>query len=247
MPPMAGLAARDITRSLAIIAHPDDAEFWIGGTVARWTAAGVQVTYAILTDGEGGGFDPDVPRSAIPSIRRAEQKRAAESLDVHELEFLGHGEGQLEAAGQDLHLALVRLIRRVRPQVVVTWSPEWNWQRFRSCHPDHLATGTLALRAIYPDAGNRFAFPFLAEDEGLEPWTVSQVWLINSPEHEINHHVDVTDTFDRKVEAVQAHYSQVGNRRDLAGKLRDRITPNATKTEDPDGRLFESFQVVQSG
>jgi LmbE family N-acetylglucosaminyl deacetylase len=136
------------------------------------------------------------------------------------------------------------LIRRVRPQRVVTWSPEWNWNRFRSCHPDHLATGTLTLQAVYPDAGNPFAETGLRGDEGLPAWTVREAWLINSPAREINHYVDVTDVFDRKVAAVRAHESQVGNRGDLAGELRQRIAANTASAGLSPNRLAEAFQVV---
>lgn len=175
-----GVAA-EVDRVLAVMAHPDDAEFWLGGTVAAWTQAGIEVSYCVLTDGDAGGFDPTVPRGEIPRIRRGEQEEAAQLLEVREVRFLGLAENGIDGSRQELHTELVRVIRLVRPQRVVTWSPEWNWQRFRSCHPAHLATGTAVLRAVYPDAGNRFALPQLLEDEGLEPWTVREVWLINSP------------------------------------------------------------------
>ena len=234
-----------VERVLVVAAHPDDAEFWLGGTVAAWTNAGIAVTYAVLTDGESGGFDPAVPRADIPRLRRAEQEAAAAVLDVADVQFFGLAEGSLVQPNRELHVSLVRLIRQVRPERTVTWSPEWNWERFRSCHPDHLATGTATLRAIYPDAGNRFAFPSLVEDEGLEPWTVQDAWLLNSPH--VNHYVDVTDTFERKVMAVRAHESQVGNRSRLADELRERLTPNTAPAGLPSGRLAEAFQVVLTG
>ena len=174
-----------------------------------WTGAGIQVTYCVLTDGNAGGYDPNIPRADIPAIRRAEQHNAAAILGVSDIRFLGLGEGALRPASRDLHENLVRIIRQVRPQRVLTWSPEWNWQRFRSCHPDHLATGTAALTAIYPDAGNPFALPHLATGEGLGAWTVTEAWLLNSAAREINHYVDITATFDRKVTAVRAHRSQI--------------------------------------
>jgi LmbE family N-acetylglucosaminyl deacetylase len=226
-----------------IIAHPDDAEFWLGGAIAKWTAAGTQVSYLVLTDGEAGGFDPAVSRADIPTIRRAEQEKAAAVLGVGEVRFLGLPEGGLLHPGRELHIELVRAIRRVRPERIVTWSPEWNWQRFRSCHPDHLATGTVTLQAVYPDAGNPFALTFLRDDEGLEPWTTEEIWLINSPQANI-HYVDITATFDRKVAAVRVHESQAGNRDDLAGYLRYRIAANTAAAGLPDGRLAEAFQVV---
>ena len=130
---------------------------------------------------------------------------------------------------------------------MVTWSPEWNWQRFRSCHPDHLATGAAALAAIYPDAGNPFALSQLKEQEGLDAWTVPEVWLINSPAREVNHYVDITETFDRKVAAVRAHASQVKDPDKLADRLRERIAPNTAAAGLPDGRLAEAFQAVVTG
>src|SRR6266511_5149545 len=161
---MGSSGVEDRQRALAVIAHPDDAEFWAGGTIAAWTAAGVEVSYLVLTDGEAGGFDPRVPRVEIPRIRRAEQQKAAAVLGVSDVRVLGRDEGGVLATSPELHVELVRAIRRVRPQRIITWSPEWNWQRFRSCHPDHLATGTLTLHAVYPDAGNPFALTALRDD-----------------------------------------------------------------------------------
>lgn len=231
---------RDVERALAVVAHPDDVEFWAGGTVARWVAAGTAVTYCVLTDGDEGGFDDTVPRTMIPGMRRAEQKAAAEALGVHDVRFLGLSEDEV-APNPELRRELVRVIREVQPRRALTWAPEWNWQRFRSSHRNHRATGEVTLEAIYPDAGNRFAHMALLDD-GLNPWSVPEVWMINSPRP--NHYVDVTDVFDRKVVAVQAHASQVGNRPRLADELRLRIEPNTTAACLPPGRLAEAFHVV---
>jgi LmbE family N-acetylglucosaminyl deacetylase len=236
-----------VDRVLVVVAHPDDAEFWAGGTVALWTGAGIEVTYCVLSDGEGGGFDPATPRTQIPQIRRAEQAEAAALLGVADVRFFGLGEGGFRQGGHELHVDLVRVIRQVRPQRVVTWSPEWNWQRFRSCHPDHLATGAAVLTSIYPDAGNQFALPQLKEQEGLDAWTVSEVWLLNSPQREVNHHVDITETFERKVAAVRAHASQIKDPDTLAERLRERIALNTVAAGLPEGRLAEAFQVVVTG
>jgi LmbE family N-acetylglucosaminyl deacetylase len=168
-------------------------------------------------------------------------------LGVREVRFLGSSEGSLLDAPRQLHQDLVRVIRRVKPQRVVTWNPGWNWQRFRSCHPDHLATGAAVLRAIYPDASNPFALIHLQQDEGLQPWTVQEAWLINSPQREVNHYVDITSTFDRKVAAVRAHASQIRDSATLAERLRQRIAPNTAAAGLPDGRLAEAFQVVVTG
>jgi LmbE family N-acetylglucosaminyl deacetylase len=236
-----------VERVLVVVAHPDDSEFWVGGTIAQWADAGIEVAYCVLSDGGAGGFDPATPRKQIPQIRRAEQSAAAALLGVRDVRFFGLDEGGFRQDSRELHVDLVRLIRQVRPQRVITWSPEWNWQRFRSCHPDHLATGAAVLTAIYPDAGNQFALPQLREQEGLDAWTVQEVWLINSPAREVNHYVDITETFDRKVAAVRAHASQVKNPDTLADRLRERIAPNTAAAGLPEGRLAEAFQVVVTG
>jgi LmbE family N-acetylglucosaminyl deacetylase len=171
-----GLDDRVVDRALVVVAQPDDAEFWAGGTIPLWTDASTEVTYCVLSDGDAGGFDPAMPRSEIPQIRRAEQAEAAALLGVHDVRFFGLDEGGFREGRRALHVDLVRVIRQVRPQRVVTWGPEWNWQRFRRCHPDHLATGTAVLTAIYPDAGNQFALPQLKEQEDLDAWTVPEVW-----------------------------------------------------------------------
>lgn len=238
---MTSLAGGEVARALLVVAHPDDAEFWAGGTVARWAANGIEVSYLVLTDGGLGGVDLGTDRNGIPAIRRSEQRRAASALGVKEVEFLGRHEGEI-AQSVELRRELVRVIRQVRPQRVITWSPEWNWARFRtSCHVDHRATAELALTAVYPDAGNVFAHPSLAH-AGLEPWTVPEIWLLNSPQP--NHYVDVTDFFAQKVRAVEAHVSQVGHRGSMAATLRERIAPNTAAAGLPEDRLAEAFQVV---
>ncbi len=117
-----------------------------------------------------------------------------------------------------------------------TWSPEWNWKRFRSCHPDHLATGAAALTAIYPDAGNPFALTYPREEEGLEPWTVPEVWLINGPDREVNHYVDITGTFDRKAGAAPPTSEPEGTRRDPSTRRRAGSPPRtASQAAAPAG------------
>lgn len=233
--------ADEVERALVVVAHPDDAEFWAGATIALWAASGVEVSYLVLTDGDAGGGDPATDRDDIPRIRRAEQQESASLLGVKDVEFLGQHEGELHQS-LELRRELVRAIRQVRPQRLITWSPEWNWARFRtSCHVDHRATGELALTAVYPDAGNLYAHPPLAR-AGLEPWTVSEIWLLNSPQP--NHYVDITDFFEHKVRAVEAHASQVGHRGSMAASLREGIAPNTAPAGLPEDRLAEPFQVV---
>ncbi|MHB8452379.1 MAG: PIG-L deacetylase family protein, partial [Mycobacteriales bacterium] len=181
------LADNEVERALVITAHPDDVDFGAGGTVASWTKAGVEVTYCVVTDGDAGGFDPAVPRSAIPAIRQAEQRAAAAELGVSDVRFLGYPDGRL-AVSFELRRDLARVIRQVRPQRVLASSPVRNLARIQASHPDHLAAGEAALCAVYPDARNPFAHPELLAEEGLDPWIVPEVWLMGSPD--ADHYVD---------------------------------------------------------
>ena len=184
--------------------------------MAAWTAAGVQVTYCVVTDGDAGGFDPAVSRSEIPAIRRAEQAAAAAEVGVKDLIWLGYPDGRVQAS-LELRRDLARVIRLIRPQRVVCPSPDRMWDRIFASHPDHLAAGEATVCAVYPDARNPFAFPELA-DEGLEPHTVAEVWLMATSD--VNVYVDVTDTFDAKLAALRAHVSQETDR---AGQLEARL------------------------
>src|SRR4051812_4156380 len=167
---------KDVQRALVITAHPDDVDFGSAGTIAGWTAAGISVTYCVITDGDAGGFDRAVPRSDIGGIRRAEQEAAAKEVGVDDVRFLGYPDGRLTVS-LELRRDLARVIREVRPHRVVCQSPERNMLRLPASHPDHLAAGEAALCAIYPDARNPFAHPEIAD---LEAWTVPETWVMGS-------------------------------------------------------------------
>lgn len=225
-------------RILVIAAHPDDVDFGAAGSVAVWTAAGSEVTYCVITDGDAGGFDPAVPREQIPVIRRAEQTAAAAAVGVTDVVFLGYPDGRLQST-LELRRDISKVIRQVRPGRVVAPSPERNWERIFASHPDHLAAGEATMCAVYPDSRNPFAFPELAA-EGLEAHTVDEVWLMASPRPDT--FVDVTDTFDQKLAALRAHVSQ---ETDGGGRLEERLRrwlgAAAAGAGLPSGRLAESF------
>jgi LmbE family N-acetylglucosaminyl deacetylase len=229
-------------RILVLTAHPDDVDFGAAGTVAGWTEAGATVTYCVVTPGDGGGFDPAVPRDQIPTIRRAEQVASANVVGVTDVRFLDYRDGWVTAT-PDLRRDLSRVIRDVRPQRVLTHSPERNWSNIYASHPDHLAVGEAASCAVYPDARNPFQYPELLADEGLAEHIVSELWLMGGPHP--NHFTDVTDTYDRKLAALRCHASQMT---DPAGgapaNLHLRMRRNAELGGMPDGRLAEAFQVV---
>ena len=232
-----------VERALVVVAHPDDIDFGAGGTIAGWTAAGTAVTYCIATDGDAGGFDPAVPRSEIGGIRQAEQRAAGKELGVEEMVFLGYPDGQLTPSF-DLRRDISRVIRQVRPQRLVMQSPEINWERIGSSHPDHRAAGEAALCAVYPDARNPFTHLELAA-EGLEAWTVPETWVMSAGKG-ADHYVDITDTFERKLAALRQHASQTAHMEDLEGMLRGWSGRIAKLAGLPDGRLAEGFRRVDT-
>jgi LmbE family N-acetylglucosaminyl deacetylase len=240
------LSDSEVQRALLIAAHPDDIDFSAAGTVAIWTDAGIEVTYCLVTDGDAGGFDDSVPRAEMGPLRRKEQTAAAACVGVHDLRFLGYPDGQVEPS-LALRKDLARVIRQVRPDRVLCPSPERNYQRIGIGHPDHRAVGSAALDAVYPDARNPYAFPELRLDEGLEPWTVREVWISAgpTPDH-ANHFVDITDTFSRKIAALRAHESQTSQREGLADFLRARLARTGEQAGLPAGRLAEAFQVIDT-
>jgi LmbE family N-acetylglucosaminyl deacetylase len=232
----------DVARALLVMAHPDDVDFSAAGTVATWTEAGIEVSYLIVTDGDAGGFDDDMPREEIGPLRRTEQLAAAKCVGVTDVRFLGYPDGRVEAT-LDLRRDIARVIRQVRPDRVVVPSPERNYQRMAPSHPDHRAVGSAALDAVYPDARNPYAFPELRA-EGHEAWTVREVWISSSGSGE--HFVDITDVFDRKLAALRSHASQISETADLEGMLRGFLSANAERGGLGEGRLAEAFQIIPS-
>ena len=230
--------------ALVITAHPDDVDFGAAGTVASWTAAGIKVSYCVCTSGEASG-DGSVNRAEVARIRQAEQRAAAECVGVQEVTFLDYPDGAV-VASLELRRDLTRIIRTVRPDRVLTWSPEINWEHVPTTHPDHRAVGEAAFAAVYPDARNPLAFPELLADEGLRPWVVPELWIKDGPAQLRNHAVDVTDVFDARLAALRSHASQVSGFPDLEGFLRGILTEQARRHGLADGRLAEEFQVVDT-
>lgn len=193
---------------LVITAHPDDAEFHFGGTIAQLVGEGMDVSYLIVTDGDQGiGEDPLSPPGTVAAVRCNEQRRAAELLGVHDVTFLGWPDGSV-APSPTLRRAMVAELRRCRPRVVITHYPYRVLAvPLEASHPDHLAVGEAALQAIYPDAGNVRAFPDLV-GRGLMPHTVDEVW-IPGYEHP-NHYIEATPYLEKKIEAICCHRSQLG-------------------------------------
>lgn len=231
-----------LDRILVITAHPDDVDFGAAGSVATWTDAGIDVTYCIVTDGDAGGHDRSVSRAEMAATRRVEQTTAAKHVGVNDLVFLGYPDGRLEST-LDLRRDLTRVIRQVRPQRVLSPSPDRNYQRIYASHPDHLAAGEAALCAVYPDARNPFAHPELI-DEDLEPWTVPEVWLMAAAQGD--QFVDITEQIDRKLDALRSHVSQHTDPGRLDELIRTWGASIAQAAGMPAGRVAEGFQRIDT-
>jgi LmbE family N-acetylglucosaminyl deacetylase len=230
-----------VERILAVMAHPDDVDFGLGGTVATWTDAGIEVSYCIVTNGDAGGFDPDVPRSDIAGIRQSEQRAAAAAVGVSDVRFLGYPDGRVEVT-LDLRRDIARVIRDVRPQRLVAQSPERHMARLPVSHPDHTAVGEATLCALYPDARNPFAFTDSIGE--LEAWTVPETWVVGR--QRVNHYVDVTAVFDRKKAALLEHKSQIKSPPDLHKLLARWLAANAEAAGWEEGRYAEAFWVMDT-
>lgn len=231
----------EINRVLVVSAHPDDAEFGAAGTVAALTARGAEVVYCVVTDGDAGGFDRELDGTGMAELRRAEQIAAAKCVGVTDVRFLGYRDGTVEPSLR-LRKDLTRVIRQVRPDLLITHSPERNYRFIAPSHPDHRAVGGAALDAVYPDARNPYAFPELLRDEGLAAWTVREVWLTGGPAPDL--WFDVTGTIDRRVAAIMSHASQVAHLDDFPETIRRRSAERAREGGLPEGRYAEAFQVV---
>lgn len=197
----------DIERAMVIYAHPDDAEFGMAGTVAKWARAGVDVTYLMATNGASGSQDPEMTRERLAAIRRAEQEEAAKILGVARVLYLGFEDGYLEPS-LELRRAVARQIRRHKPDVILTLDPTIRvFGNLYVNHPDHIAIGEAVLRSINPDASTRQMFPELWSDERLEPHKPKALFLQAFVEG-ADTPVDITETMDVKLQALRAHRSQ---------------------------------------
>ena len=237
------MTERDPERILVVTAHPDDVDFGVAGSVATWTAAGIEVTYCIVTDGDAGGSDVELPRDEMARIRRAEQVAAGAVVGVHDVRFLGYPDGRL-APTLELRRDISRVIRQVQSRRVVTQSPDRFWDRIYASHPDHLAAGEAAVCAVYPDARNPFAHRELLEGEGLEPWTVAELWLM--AHRDVDVHVDTTDVIDKKVAALRCHASQLAEPAAMDGMMREWGALVAARVGLPEGRTAEAFKAVDT-
>ena len=192
------------TSAMVIVAHPDDAEFGMAGTVAKWASAGCQITYVLCTDGNAGSHEPDMTREAVAEVRRVEQRAACAELGVEQVVFLGHDDGQLEPT-MELRRELVAELRKVRPEVAICGDPTRLFVGDGYInHPDHRAAAQAALDAIFPAAQMPLLWPELGE-----PHRVRQVYVQGNSEP--NTWVDISEALGRKIAALKKHASQIGD------------------------------------
>lgn len=193
---------------LAIGAHADDMDFGASGTVAKYVQEGWDAYYIVATDGSRGSEDPNMTHERLAAIRQEEQKAAAKVLGVKDVFFLGHTDTQL-VADQLLKEEIVRIIRTVKPTIVITMDPTFYYYAGEDFgfinHTDHRNIGLATLDAVFPMSRDRLTFP-QHEREGLAPWKTKELWLVNftTPTYVVN----ISSTWETKIKALQCHASQ---------------------------------------
>jgi LmbE family N-acetylglucosaminyl deacetylase len=229
---------RSFSSALVLVAHPDDAEFMCGGTVAAWSANGCEVHYVVCTDGSAGSNEPGASREKVAPIREREQRAAADVLGVKTVTFLGETDGLLEVTPAT-RKKVTREVRRLRPEVLIAPDPArlWSGQGYIN-HWDHKQAGLLALTAVMPDAPTRVMFQEL-EDEGIEPFEIPNLWLSSN---EPDTYVDITKTIDVKLQALAQHVSEEGEA--AAPFVRERARQVGEEAGVEYAEAFKAFRFV---
>lgn len=226
---------------LVILAHPDDPDFFCGGTIGLWTSQGKKVIYCLLTRGDKGSDDPATDPEELMVKRTEEQLAAADVLGVSKVIFLDYRDGEIRPS-EELCLEITRVIRQIRPDILVTCDPtNYYPSRRRLNHSDHRAVGEAALDAVFPAARSGMYFPQLLE-EGLEPHKVEHVYITGAAQPDLT--MDISSQFERKINAIGCHVSQVGD--DMAA-LKERLTPYFLDPESPPDkpRYIERFRYMK--
>lgn len=229
---------------LVVMAHPDDAEFGSGGTIATWAAAGKEIHYVLCTSGDKGSSDLTIQTFDLARIRRQEQADAAHALGAKTVTFLSYADGTLENTLQ-LRRDIVREIRRIRPDAVICQDPTqlWSGNRYLN-HPDHRAAGGACLDAVYPSARDPHVFTELLV-ENLLPHKVQEVFVNTQNQPDV--FVDVSACFERKLEGLSKHRSQVGDRWEQSvERIRERSRALSRAYELP-FEYAEAFKYLRLG
>jgi LmbE family N-acetylglucosaminyl deacetylase len=239
---------------MVIGAHPDDDDFGAAATSALWAKQGKKIVWVIMTDGTEGGEVPSIPDAEFMLAREQEQRMAAELLGVQAVEFLRFPDGHLTNS-ETARKAVVRLIRKYRPRVVLThdptqhiFAPDPNEQPNATGYlnnPDHRATGNIVVDALFPSIGNPRAYrELLAED--LLPYRVHELYFFFTGQN--NTYVDVTETIELKGKALQCHVTQFDSGADIALRLRERaadVAKEAKEKQSLDMQYAEAFRRIK--
>ena len=221
---------------LVVLAHPDDPEFFCGATLTRWAQAGHTVHYCLLTRGDKGVREKAMDPAVLAAKREVEQRNAADVLGVKDIVFLNYQDGYV-VPDLENRRAVTRIIRKFKPQIVVTCDPTYVFGDNTINHPDHRAAGQITVDAVFPAVGNPLFFPELLLEEGLEPHAVNEIWLAVTGN--ANTVVDVTEFWEKKIEALHCHETQISDMNQLDERIRSRRTPDSTP-ESP--RYEEKFR-----
>jgi LmbE family N-acetylglucosaminyl deacetylase len=231
---------------LSIHAHPDDQEFTIGGTLAKWARAGSEIICVVITSGDSGSnekTDTAMTKPGLVEIREEEQRNANRVLGIKETVFLRYADGMLQPT-LEMRRALTRLIRQYKPDAVVVGDPTVRFYgNSYMNHPDHRVVGDVALDAIFPSAGTRLIFPELLA-EGFEPHEVKQVFIHGAEKPDT--FVDTTDTMDTKIAALREHKSQVGHW-DVDKQMREWAAEDGKKYGVQYAESFRVMILVEEG
>lgn len=224
---------------MVIMAHPDDPEFFSGGLVALWCAAGTEMSYLILTNGNKGSDDPNMTPEKLATIRKEEQQAAADVLGVKRVLYMDEPDGELNPT-LNLRVRVVAEIRKYKPDAIIALDPtRYYYGDTRLNHADHRAAGEVAIDAVFPAAGNRMYHPELL-DLGLEPYDVKQVYLSRPVEPNI--WVDISDVIATKIKAILCHTTQIKDPENLPTRIRER-----THAIDQYGRevFQEEYKIIK--
>jgi LmbE family N-acetylglucosaminyl deacetylase len=210
-----------VSTYLVVAAHPDDPDFGVAGTAARLARDGHSVHYLMCTSGDAGSDDPTIPPEDLIRTREAEQQDAGRILGLSGVHFLRYPDGELQPS-LDLRKAIVRVMRQLKADVVMAQDPRpiVDEENTYLNHPDHRAAGQATLDAAFPAAGNPSAFRDLLA-EGLEAHKVREVWLYFAGTQNLNHWVDISETIEQKIGALEAHVSQIGDWASTGGLRRE--------------------------
>ena len=214
-------------------------DFFCGGSVARWAAAGREVIYLLLTRGDKGADSPGVDPQSLKLTRESEQRAAAAVLGVKDVRFLDFSDGELEAT-YELKRDVVRVMRQTRPQAVVTSDPSTYYASFIN-HSDHRVAGEVTLAAVWPGTRSALYYPELYQDEKLEPHKVPEVYIAGSLNPDVS--IDVSDFFETKIRALIEHKSQIDDPQGLKDRLQSRMLDPTSPPDAP--RYVERFKYIK--